>query len=305
MVLLYCVLYLQLLDHLRSTDTPKALSSATTVQAGAGDIDRTDPGTTLEYSVEPHVQGTTVLLQQHQHQHQPQQQHHHQPQHHHQQGPYSTPSSTVGATRITILVVDDSNISSKLAVRKLASLGHRTVHADNGLNALEMLRSGQEVDLVLLDIVMPVMDGVELLTILQADEALRHIPVVMLSGLEDKILAEVYEHNATGGGAKSNAGHRDFGHNKSSERCISKKSLAQQVYLLFKLSSPLASSAFICSIKAKKRMTSHSGTPWKQGELSVRCTACSHVVCPCAASSVAMKIFASITGNRGLWTKPS
>jgi CheY-like chemotaxis protein len=49
----------------------------------------------------------------------------------------------------------------------------------------------QEVDLVLLDIVMPVMDGVELLTILQADAALRHIPVVMLSGLEDRILAEV------------------------------------------------------------------------------------------------------------------
>jgi CheY-like chemotaxis protein len=38
---------------------------------------------------------------------------------------------------------------------------------------------------------MPVMDGVELLTIVQAEHQLRHIPVVMLSGLEDEMLASV------------------------------------------------------------------------------------------------------------------
>jgi PleD family two-component response regulator len=43
--------------------------------------------------------------------------------------------------RVSILVVDDSNISSKLAVRKLAALGHDTVHAENGQVALDILRA--------------------------------------------------------------------------------------------------------------------------------------------------------------------
>jgi CheY-like chemotaxis protein len=42
---------------------------------------------------------------------------------------------------VSILVVDDSNISSKLAVRKLAALGHDTVHAENGQVALDILRA--------------------------------------------------------------------------------------------------------------------------------------------------------------------
>jgi CheY-like chemotaxis protein len=54
-----------------------------------------------------------------------------------------------------------------------------------------MFTNKQRFDLILLDIVMPVMDGVELLTIVQAEQHLRHIPVVMLSGLEDEMLASV------------------------------------------------------------------------------------------------------------------
>ncbi|CAM9761021.1 unnamed protein product, partial [Sphacelaria rigidula] len=85
-----------------------------------------------------------------------------------------------------ILVVDDSAISSKLAMRKLGALGHATEHAANGQAALALLRRDPtKFFLVLLDVVMPVMDGVELLTLIKGDDALRHIPVIMLSGLED------------------------------------------------------------------------------------------------------------------------
>jgi hypothetical protein len=53
----------------------------------------------------------------------------------------SAASSKDNKDRVSILVVDDSNISSKLAVRKLAALGHDTVHAENGQVALDILRA--------------------------------------------------------------------------------------------------------------------------------------------------------------------
>ncbi|CAM9553152.1 unnamed protein product [Chrysoparadoxa australica] len=94
--------------------------------------------------------------------------------------------------RMLMLVVDDSNISSKLALRKLAALGHDTMHAENGQVALELLRRfPNEIDLVLLDIVMPVMDGLELLKLIQGDENLKHIPVIILSAVEDEVLGNV------------------------------------------------------------------------------------------------------------------
>mmetsp|Transcript_3413 Transcript_3413/g.4799 ORF Transcript_3413/g.4799 Transcript_3413/m.4799 type:complete len:622 (-) Transcript_3413:198-2063(-) len=96
------------------------------------------------------------------------------------------------ASKQSILIVDDSNISSKLALRKLVSLGYDTMHAENGKVALELLRRfPKDFDLVLLDIVMPIMDGVELLTTIQDDNDLKKIPVCMLSGLEDETLANV------------------------------------------------------------------------------------------------------------------
>jgi len=94
--------------------------------------------------------------------------------------------------KVFILVVDDSNISSKLAIRKLSPLGYDTMHAENGKVGLELLRRfPRDFDLVLLDIVMPVMDGIELLNIMQGDDILKHIPVCMLSGLEDDLLVNV------------------------------------------------------------------------------------------------------------------
>ena len=83
-----------------------------------------------------------------------------------------------------LLVVDDNRVNRLLLARTLEQLGHRVTFAENGRQALESLRA-RPVDLVLLDIEMPEMNGYETLDALQADPKLRDIPVVMMSSVEE------------------------------------------------------------------------------------------------------------------------
>jgi class 3 adenylate cyclase len=85
------------------------------------------------------------------------------------------------------LVVDDSAVNRQLLVRHLASIGIEAREATDGRSALEVLRSGQgrEVGVVLLDVVMPEMDGYETLGAIKADDDLRHVPVIMISGVDE------------------------------------------------------------------------------------------------------------------------
>jgi adenylate cyclase len=83
-----------------------------------------------------------------------------------------------------LLVVDDNRVNRLLLARTLEQLGHRVAFAENGRQALESLRA-RPVDLVLLDIEMPEMNGYETLEALQADAKLRDIPVVMMSSIEE------------------------------------------------------------------------------------------------------------------------
>ena len=84
----------------------------------------------------------------------------------------------------TLLVVDDNRVNRLLLGRALEQLGHTVTFAENGRQALEALRQ-RPVDLVLLDIEMPEMDGYEVLEALGSDPHLRDIPVVMMSSLEE------------------------------------------------------------------------------------------------------------------------
>ena len=86
----------------------------------------------------------------------------------------------------SILVVDDSRISGRKLVKAATALGHRADHATSGVEALDVLRK-EPVDVVLLDIVMPDMDGYEVLKSMKADATLRDIPVVVVSSLDDEI----------------------------------------------------------------------------------------------------------------------
>ncbi len=84
----------------------------------------------------------------------------------------------------TLLVVDDNRVNRLLLGRSLEQLGHSVTFAENGREALESLRK-RRVDLVLLDIEMPEMDGYQVLAALGTDSQLRDIPVVMMSSLEE------------------------------------------------------------------------------------------------------------------------
>ena len=83
-----------------------------------------------------------------------------------------------------ILVVDDTEANRDLLVRRLRREGHATEIAANGREALEWLRAGG-FDLMLLDIMMPEMNGYELLERVRADADLCHVPVILISALDD------------------------------------------------------------------------------------------------------------------------
>jgi adenylate cyclase len=86
--------------------------------------------------------------------------------------------------QVSILVGDDDAISRALLVRGLELDGHQVAVAENGNQALDLLRASP-YDVVLLDVLMPELDGYDTLARIVDDETLRHIPVIMISGLED------------------------------------------------------------------------------------------------------------------------
>ncbi|CAN5627369.1 SpoIIE family protein phosphatase [soil metagenome] len=83
-----------------------------------------------------------------------------------------------------ILVVDDNEENRTVLARRLERQGHTTAQAVNGREALEMV-SATHFDLVLLDVIMPEVDGYTTLLRMKEDTVLRHIPVIMISALDE------------------------------------------------------------------------------------------------------------------------
>jgi adenylate cyclase len=102
-------------------------------------------------------------------------------------GPIGLNPGANGDTAGLALVVDDSAVNRKLLGQLLAGIGIATVEATDGAAALSCLRdgSGQGVDVVLLDVMMPELDGYETLAAIKSDAALRHLPVIMISGVDE------------------------------------------------------------------------------------------------------------------------
>jgi adenylate cyclase len=87
----------------------------------------------------------------------------------------------------TALVVDDSSVNRLVLGRRLEALGLAVLQAEDGMQALEVLGARpDDIDVVLLDVVMPEMDGYETLAAIKAHEEIRHIPVIVVSSVEEQ-----------------------------------------------------------------------------------------------------------------------
>jgi CheY-like chemotaxis protein len=99
--------------------------------------------------------------------------------------------SSLSADRWILIVEDDTDVAETMQAA-LESAGHLTRIAPNGRRALELLASLPRPRLILVDLMMPVMNGVELLAALRGDPNLADIPAVVVSA---------YQHLAAGQGA--------------------------------------------------------------------------------------------------------
>jgi class 3 adenylate cyclase len=83
-----------------------------------------------------------------------------------------------------VLVVDDDRVNRMLLTRSLEQSGHEVRTAANGREALAAVREDPP-DVVLLDILMPELDGVSVLAQMKADDGLSHLPVIMISAVDE------------------------------------------------------------------------------------------------------------------------
>ncbi len=98
---------------------------------------------------------------------------------------------------LKVLLVDDDFINRKLLqtlLKKNASVTE-VIEAENGSDALDTLKKETDVNLILLDIMMPIVDGIEFLKIFRSDMANAHIPVIVLS-TDDTRKTEVFDNGA-------------------------------------------------------------------------------------------------------------
>jgi class 3 adenylate cyclase len=84
----------------------------------------------------------------------------------------------------TILIADDNRVNRLLLARGLEGEGHTVAFAEHGAEALDLLR-GQRFELMLLDVLMPELDGYGVLEKVQQDPHLRDIPVIVTSALDE------------------------------------------------------------------------------------------------------------------------
>ena len=86
--------------------------------------------------------------------------------------------------KATVLVVEDTVLNRIALARGVEREGHLVIQAANGREALDTLRT-EAVDMVLLDLLMPEVDGFEVLAAMSGDAELRDIPVLVISAVEE------------------------------------------------------------------------------------------------------------------------
>ncbi len=98
---------------------------------------------------------------------------------------------------LKVLIVDDDFINRKLIQTLLKKNTNvvDTQEAENGSDALDKLKKDSSINLILLDVMMPIVDGVEFLKIFRSDMVNSHIPVIVLS-TDDTRKTEVFDNGA-------------------------------------------------------------------------------------------------------------
>jgi len=91
-------------------------------------------------------------------------------------------------TDLVVLAVDDDMINLKLLKSMLMKSGivKEVIEAKNGSDAIGELKSRNDIDLILLDIIMPIMGGIDVLKVVRADDNLRQLPIIVLTTDETK-----------------------------------------------------------------------------------------------------------------------
>ena len=85
-----------------------------------------------------------------------------------------------------VLIIEDNETYRKIVVNALRQSNFTVLEGDNGLRGLEIARV-EKPDLIVVDIYMPVMDGMTMLFELKKDAQLMHIPVVMLTNIQEEL----------------------------------------------------------------------------------------------------------------------
>lgn len=100
---------------------------------------------------------------------------------------------------LVVLAVDDDMINLKLLKSMLMKSGNvkEVIEAKNGSDAIGELKGRDDIDLILLDIIMPIMGGIDMLKVVRADDNLRQPPIIVLTTDETKKL-EALECGANG-----------------------------------------------------------------------------------------------------------
>lgn len=96
-----------------------------------------------------------------------------------------------------VLVVEDNSTDRKVICRMVEGLGHEVVQTRHGLEALNTLEQ-EDVDAVVLDLLMPLLNGLETMQQILKREVGRRIPIIVLSGAEPELSRECLEAGASG-----------------------------------------------------------------------------------------------------------
>ena len=100
-------------------------------------------------------------------------------------------------TTLRVLAVDDDMINRKLIRSMLMKADNvsEVLEAANGMDALDILKKDTNIDFILLDIIMPIMGGIDFLKVARADDQMKGIPIIVLT-TDETIRAEALNEGA-------------------------------------------------------------------------------------------------------------